>query len=386
MSASLLLNEDQTALRDLVRDFVDKKVVPVASAMERAGTYPAELLPELGSMGVMGMSVPEEYGGSHVDLVSYALVFEELARGWMGLASVVGSSLSGVWLISEYGMDEQKQRYLPDLAAGRTTSGIALTEPSTGSDVKAIQLRAVPDGDGFVLNGTKTMITHARHASPLVVLARTDVSVDPPHRGMSLFLIDLDTPGYTISRDLDKLGHKGVELCELVFDNARVSSTALLGEGAGRGFYQMMSALDRGRIYMAAAATGIAQASLEAAKRYALERSAFGSRIADYQLVKLKFAQMATSIEAARLLTLSAAHAVQTSANASAQAAMAKVFAAETAITASLEAMRVLAGYGYTTEFPVERYFRDAPLMAIGEGTNEILQMLIADHVLGEKP
>lgn len=386
MSASLLLNEDQTALRDLVRDFVDKKVVPAASAMERAGTYPAELLPELGSMGVMGMSVPEEYGGSHVDLVSYALVFEELARGWMGLASVVGSSSSGVWLISEYGTDEQKQRYLPDLAAGRTTSGIALTEPSTGSDVKAIQLRAVPDGDGFVLNGTKTMITHARHASPLVVLARTDVSVDPPHRGMSLFLIDLDTPGYTISRDLDKLGHKGVELCELVFDNARVSSTALLGEGAGRGFYQMMSALDRGRIYMAAAATGIAQASLEAAKRYALERSAFGSRIADYQLVKLKFAQMATSIEAARLLTLSAAHAVQTSANASAQAAMAKVFAAETAITASLEAMRVLAGYGYTTEFPVERYFRDAPLMAIGEGTNEILQMLIADHVLGEKP
>jgi alkylation response protein AidB-like acyl-CoA dehydrogenase len=382
MSSAFLLNEDQIALRDLVRDFVDNKVVPVASELERAGAYPDDLLPELGGMGVMGMSAPEEYGGSHVDMVSYAVVFEQLARGWMGLASVVGSSSSGVWLIAEHGTEEQKQRYLPDLAAGRTTSGIALTEPSAGSDVKAIQLRAVRDGDHYVLNGAKTMITHARHATPLVVLARTDVTAEPPHRGMSLFLVDLDTPGYTVSRDLDKLGHKGVELCELVFDNARVPSSALLGAETGRGFYQMMSALDRGRIYMAAAATGIAQASLDSAKKYALERAAFGRPIADYQLIKLKIAQMATNIEAARLLTISAAHAVQGPEGGSAQAAMAKVYAAETAINASLEAMRVLAGYGYTTEFPVERYFRDAPLMAIGEGTNEILQMLIADQVL----
>lgn len=382
MSSDFLLTEDQIALRDLVRDFVDAKVVPVAAELERQGAYPDELVRGLSGLGVMGMSAPEEYGGAQVDMVSYALVFEELARGWMGLASVVGSSSSGVWLISAYGTEEQKQRYLPDLAGGRATSGIALTEPSTGSDVKAIQLRADRDGDGYILNGSKTMITHARHAAPLVVLARTDVTADPPHRGMSLFLLDRDIPGYSITRDLDKLGHRGVELCELVFDDARVPTVALLGAEPGRGFYQMMSALDRGRIYMAAAATGIAQASLDAAKKYALERSAFGRSIADFQLIKLKIAQMATTIEASRLLTISAAHAVQSPANGSVQAAMAKVYAAETAISSSLEAMRVLAGYGYTTEFPVERYFRDAPLMAIGEGTNEVLQMLIADLVL----
>jgi len=382
VTSSFLLNEDHIALRELVRDFVDNKVVPIASDLERANEYPAHLLAELGAMGVMGMTIPEEYGGSHVDLISYALVFEQLARGWMGLASAVGSSASGAWLIAEYGTEEQKKQYLPDLAAGRTTSGIALTEPSAGSDVKAIQLRAIRDGDHFILNGTKTMITHARHATPLVVLARTDLAADPPHRGMCLFLIDLDTPGYSISRDLNKLGHKGVELCELVFEDARVPASALLGNEPGRGFYQMMSALDRGRIYMAGAAVGIAQASLDSAKRYALERSAFGHRIADYQLIKLKIAQMATTIEAARLLTLNAAHTIESTGRGTAEAAMAKVYAAETAINTSLEAMRVLAGYGYTTEFPVERYFRDAPLMAIGEGTTEILQMLIADHVL----
>jgi alkylation response protein AidB-like acyl-CoA dehydrogenase len=382
---SFPLSEDHRAIRDLVRDFVDREVVPTASERERSGSYPDDLVPQLGTLGVMGMSVPEEYGGSHLDLVSYALVFEELARGWMGLASVVGSSSSGAWLISEYGTGAQKGQYLPALGSGKATSGIALTEPGAGSDVKAIQLRAVPDGDGFVLNGRKTMITHARHADPLVVLARTDASADLPHREMSLFLVEPGVPGYGISRDIDKLGHRGVELCELVFDDARVPESALLGAEPGRGFYQMMSALDRGRIYMAAAATGIAQASLESAVRYAQERSAFGHAIADYQLVKLKIAEMATSVRAARLLTLSAAREIEETGTGSSEAAMAKVFAAEAAIMCSLESMRVLGGYGYTTEFPVERYFRDAPLMAIGEGTNEILRMLVADDVLGNR-
>ena len=380
--ANFAITEEHEALRDVVRQFVNKHVVPTASERDARDEYPDDLLPGLAGLGVLGMSIPEEFGGSHVDMVSYALAFEELARGWMGLASVVGSSASGAWLIAEYGSDAQRQMYLHDLAQGRRTSGIALTEPSAGSDLKAIRLTAKRDGDYYVVSGSKTMITHARHASPLVVLVRTDTTGEIAHRGMSLLLVEPGTAGYTVGRNLRKLGHKGVELCELQFDEARVPVGNLLGDVEGQGFYQMMSALDRGRIYMAGAATGIAQASLEAAAQYAREREAFGQPIGNFQAIKLKLAQMSTNIEAARLLTLNAAHLIEADGRASTETAMAKVFASETAIAASLDAMRILGGYGYTTEFPVERYFRDAPLMAIGEGTNEILQLMIADGVL----
>lgn len=380
--SNFAITEEHEALRDVVRQFVNKHVVPTASERDAKDEYPDDLLPGLAGLGVLGMSIPEEFGGSHVDMVSYALAFEELARGWMGLASVVGSSASGAWLIAEYGSDAQRQMYLHDLAQGRRTSGIALTEPSAGSDLKAIRLTAKRDGDYYVVSGSKTMITHARHASPLVVLVRTDTTGEIAHRGMSLLLVEPGTAGYTVGRNLRKLGHKGVELCELQFDEARVPVGNLLGDVEGQGFYQMMSALDRGRIYMAGAATGIARASLEAAAQYAREREAFGQPIGNFQAIKLKLAQMSTNIEAARLLTLNAAHLIEADGRASTETAMAKVFASETAIAASLDAMRILGGYGYTTEFPVERYFRDAPLMAIGEGTNEILQLMIADGVL----
>jgi alkylation response protein AidB-like acyl-CoA dehydrogenase len=375
------VSEEQQALREVVREFVDRRVIPTACERERRDEYPADLVAGLADLGVMGMSIPEEYGGSELDLISYALVFEELARGWMGLASVVGSSSSGAWLISRYGTAEQKARYLPDLAVGRATSGIAISEPSTGSDVKAIRTHAQHRGDKYIVNGDKTMITHARHAVPLVVLVRTDTTVEAPHRGMSLLLVELDTPGYHIDRDLTKLGHKGVELCELRFDQAEVPEANLLGGEPGQGFHQMMSALDRGRIYIAGAATGIARAAMESATHYAKQRQAFGNPIATYQAVKLKLAKMAMQVEASRLLTLNAAHLMGCRGRASAEAAMAKVFASETAIDSALEAMRTLGGYGYTTEFPVERFYRDAPLMAIGEGTNEILQLLIADEL-----
>ena len=384
--SNFAITEEHEALRDVVRQFVNTHVIPTASERDTRDEYPEDLLPGLAGLGVMGMSIPEEFGGSHVDMISYALAFEELARGWMGLASVVGSSASGAWLIAEYGTDAQKQEYLPELARGRRTSGIALTEPSAGSDLKAIRLAAKRADDHYLVSGSKTMITHARHASPLVVLVRTDTTGEIAHRGMSLLLVEPGTAGYTIGRDLSKLGHKGVELCELQFDKARVPVGNLLGDVEGQGFYQMMSALDRGRIYMAGAATGIARASLEAAAQYAREREAFGQPIGNFQAIKLKLAQMSTNIEAARLLTLNAARLIQAEGRASTEAAMAKVFAAETAIGASLDAMRILGGYGYTTEFPVERYFRDAPLMAIGEGTNEILQLLIADGVLASRP
>lgn len=381
MSEDTALSADRTALRDVVRRFVERDVLPTVAERERNAAYPTDLLPALADMGVLGMSIPAEHGGTELDMVSFALVFEELARGWMGLASVVGSSGSGTWLIAKYGTQEQRETYLPDLAAGRRMSGIALTEPSTGSNLKGIKMTAIRHEDHYLVNGTKTMITQARHADPLVVLVVTDPSSTPSHRGISLLLVERDTPGCLIT-DIGKLGHKGVELCEVSFHDAVVPATHLLGDVEGQGLYQMLSALDRGRIYMAAASVGIAQASLESAARYATQREAFGKVIAEHQAVQLKLAQMAIHVRAARLLTHDAAQSIDAGRPASEGAAMAKVFASETAIECSMEAMRVLGGSGFTLEFPVERYYRDAPLMAIGEGTNEILQLLIAGHVI----
>jgi alkylation response protein AidB-like acyl-CoA dehydrogenase len=379
------ITEDHQALRDVVRRWVDDRVIPTVRDREARNEYPDDLIPELAALGVMGMSIPEEFGGSDVDYVSYGLVFEELARGWMGLASVVGSSSPAAWLIAQYGTTDQKSQLLPDLAQGRRVSAMALTEPSVGSDLKNLATTAVRRGDVYVVNGTKTMITHARHADPLVALVRTDASVTPPHRGMSLLLIDPDTPGYCVGRDMGKLGHKGLELCELSFQDAEVPVANLLGAEEGQGFYQMMSALDRGRIYMAGASIGIARAAYEDAVRYAGERQAFGQAIADFQAVKLKVADMAMQIEAARLLMINAAVATQANGRASTESAMAKVFASEVALKAAMDSMRIHGGYGYTTEFPVERYYRDAALMPIGEGVNDILLLLIADTVMGRK-
>lgn len=377
------ISEEHEALRAAVRDFIDRRVIPTAMEREAKDEYPADLLPELASMGIMGMSVPEEYGGSEVDYVSYGLVFEELARGWMGLASVVGSSASGAWLIAEYGTEKQKRKYLPGLAKGERTSAMAMTEPSVGSDLKNLRVTAVRKRNTYVVNGTKSMITHARRAAPLVALVRTDPKAEPTYRGgMSLLLIEQDTPGYTIGKDIEKLGHKGLECCELTFDNAEVPAENLLGDVEGRGFYQMMSALDRGRIYIAGASIGVARASLEAATRYAKQREAFGNKIGEYQAVKLKLANMALKIEAARLLNINASVKTQTAGRASSESAMAKVFASETAMESSLEAIRIHGGYGYTKEFPVERYYRDAPLLGIGEGMNDILMLTVADDVL----
>jgi alkylation response protein AidB-like acyl-CoA dehydrogenase len=379
------LSKEHEALREVVRQFVDDRVIPTAMEREAKDEYPADLLPELADLGVLGMSIPEEFGGSDVDYISYGLVFEELARGWMGLASVVGSSASGAFLIARYGSGQQKQKYLPELAAGQRMSGIAMTEPSVGTDLKNLRLTAVRRGDVYILNGSKTMITQARHANPLLTLVRTDPAADPPHRGgMSLLLIEPGTPGYVIGRDMKKLGHRGLELCELTFDNAEVPVSQLLGDAEGKGFYQMMSALDRGRIYMAGAGTGIARASLEAAARYAQQREAFGNPLADFQAVKLRLANMALKVDASRLLYINAAAKTQAEGRASAESAMAKVFSSETCLEAAYEAMRIHGGYGFTAEFPIERFYRDAALMPIGEGTNDILMMIVADALLAE--
>ncbi|WP_299561211.1 acyl-CoA dehydrogenase family protein [uncultured Mycolicibacterium sp.] len=378
------LTEDHVQLRNLVQQFVDERVVPTASEREAKDEYPDDLIPELAELGLFGISVPEEYGGSPLDYIGYGLVFEELARGWMGLASLVYTVSSGAYLISSFGTEEQKRRYLPDIAAGRRMSGIALTEPSTGSDLKRIKLTARRDGDNYILNGSKIFITHARHADPLVTLVKTDPNIDPPHHGMSLMLVEQDTPGLRFGSDYEKLGHRGVELCEVLFEDAVVPSANLLGEREGKGLYQMLSALDRGRIYMAAASTGMARAALEHALEYARQREAFGKKIGEHQAIQLKLADMATKVEAARLLYINAAVRTEREGRASAASGMAKIFASEAGMEVVYGAMRVHGGYGYVKEFPLERYLRDSALMTIGEGTNEILRTVVAKDLLAE--
>ncbi|MFC4056896.1 acyl-CoA dehydrogenase family protein [Planomonospora corallina] len=374
------LNDEQRLFRQTLREFVDAEIVPVAPEWERTGRYPAEIVERFKEMGLFGITVPEEYGGLALDRVSFALVFEEIARGWMGVAGVLGSHSLSAWMIAKYGTEEQRKAYLPDLATGARRTGIALTEPGAGTDLQGIATRAVRDGDHYVINGTKTWITNARHADPMPVLVKTSVT-DPAHRGMSLILVEAGTPGYSVSRDLPKLGYKGTETCEVVLEDVRVPVSALLGGVEGRGMQQALSALELGRINIAARAVGVSQCAYDAALEYSRQRRAFGRHISGFQAIQLKLADMATEIQAARLLTYWAA--VRSEAGAvNAEAAMAKYFASETALRTTMEAMRIHGGYGYSQEFVVERLYRDAPLMAIGEGTNDVQRMVIAKSLV----
>ena len=376
------LNEEQRDFQRTMREFVDKEIKPVASEMERSGEYPTEIVDKLKDMGLFGMTIPEEYGGLDLDAVSFAIVFEEIARGWMGIAGTLGSHSLSCWMIAKFGTDEQKAKYLPALATGERRTGVGLTEPDAGSDLQGIRTTAIRDGDHYVVNGRKTWITNARHADPLPVMVKTDPNADPRHKGMSILLIEADTPGYEVLRDIGKLGYKGPESCEVVIDNARVPVENLLGGVEGRGMQQALPALESGRINIAARAVGIAQAAYDAALDYSRDRTAFGQPISDFQAIQLKLADIATNLQAARLLTYWAASEQTAGKRADMQSGMAKYFASEVAINASLEAMRIHGGYGYSTEYVVERLYRDAPLMAIGEGTNDILRMIIAKSLI----
>ncbi|MEU4696360.1 acyl-CoA dehydrogenase family protein [Nonomuraea dietziae] len=370
------LDEDQQLFRATLREFVDKEIVPVASEWERSGRHPAEIVERFKELGLFGMTIPSEYGGLDLDRVSYALVFEEIARGWMGVAGVLGSHSLSAWMINQYGTQTQKERYLPDLASGARRTGIALTEPGAGTDLQGIQTRAERDGEHYVVNGAKTWITNARHADPMPVLVKTS-DERPAHRGLSMLLVEAGTPGYTVSRDLPKLGYKGTETCEITLQDVRVHSDQLLGGVEGRGMQQALSALELGRVNIAARAVGVSQCAFDAALAYAGQREAFGRPIGDFQAIQLKLADMATEIQAARLMTYWAA-----SRSARAEAAMAKYFASEVALRVTMEAMRVHGGYGYSQEFVLERLYRDAPLMAIGEGTNDVQRLVIARDLL----
>ena len=379
------LNEEQTAFKAVLRDFVEKEIKPVANEWERSGRYPTEIVAGLAEMGLFGMTIPEEYGGLGIDMVSFALVFEELARGWMGIAGILGSHSLSCWMINKHGTEEQKKKYLPELATGKRRTGIGLTEPGAGTDLQGIRTTAKREGDEYVINGTKMWITNARYANPLPVLVKTDPNASPAHKGMSVILVEAGTPGFSVSRDIGKLGYKGTESCEVVLDNVRVPVENLLGGVEGRGMQQVLSGLESGRINIAARSVGIAQAAYEAALEYAKNRHAFGQPISEFQAIQLKIATIATQTQAARLMTYWAASKADAGERVDMESGMAKYFASEVAIEASLEAMRIHGGYGYSTEYVVERLYRDAPLMSIGEGTNDIMKTIISKSLVSGK-
>ena len=372
------LSAEQRLLRDTLRDFVDDKIRPVAREWEASGRYPDEIAAGMAEMGLFGLTVPEEYGGMAADMVSLAIVFEEISRGWMGVAGIIGSHSLSCWMIARYGTDEQKSAYLPELATGARRTGIALTEPGAGSDLQGIQTVARRDGDSYVITGRKTWITNARHADPLPVLVKTDPAARPAHAGMSVLLVEAGTPGFEVVRDLPKLGYRGPETCELILDDVRVPSTALLGGEQGRGLQQVLAALETGRVNIAARAVGVAQEAYDQALRYAGQREAFGQKISGFQAVQLKLADMAIKLQGARLMTYWAASKADAGQRNDLESGMAKVYASEVAQECAFTAMQVHGGYGYSQEFTVERLYRDAPLMVIGEGTNDILRTVIA--------
>ena len=376
------LSPDQADFRQTLRDFVARDIKPVAREMELNGVYPAAIVQTMKDMGLFGVNVPATYGGLELDMVSLAIVFEEISRGWMGVAGILGSHSVSCRLIAQSGTEEQRERFLPDLATGARRTGLALTEPDAGSDLQGISTTARRDGDDYVINGRKTWITNARYADPLPVLVKTDPGATPPHKGMSFLLVEKGMPGFEVLRDMGKLGYKGPESCEVLLDDVRVPAANLLGGIEGKGMQQALSALESGRINVAARAVGVAQAAVSAAVNYANQRRAFGQLIGEFQAIQLTLADIATETQAARLLTWWAADQLDRNSRADVQTGMAKMFASEVALRATLAALRVHGGYGYSTEFEVERLYRDAPLMAIGEGTSDILRTVIAKGIL----
>jgi alkylation response protein AidB-like acyl-CoA dehydrogenase len=377
------LSTEERAVVETVRRFVDGEVRPVARDLEHANTYPEHLIEQMKRLGIFGLAIPERYGGTPVSTPCYALVTEELARGWMSLAGAMGGHTVVAKLILAFGTSEQKQRYLPSMATGETRAAMALTEPGGGSDLQAITTtaRRGAAGDGYTVDGAKVWITNARRSQLIALLCKTDPAATPRHTGISILLVE-HGPGLTVTRDLPKLGYKGVESCELVFDNYLAPTDALLGGTEGDGFAQMMTGLETGRIQVAARAVGVGRAAFEDALRYAQERESFGKPIWRHQSIGNYLADMATKLTAARQLVRHAAERLDSGERCDLEAGMAKLFASETAMEITLNAVRVHGGYGYSTEFDVERYFRDAPLMIVGEGTNEIQRNVIAAQLV----
>ena len=368
---------------NMVRDFVRREVRPIADRYDNEDIYPHELVGPMREMGLFGITIPEEYGGMGLDYTTFAMIFEELSKGWMSVSGIIGTHHVLAHVVATGGTEEQKQRFLPRLASGEIRGGLALTEPDAGSDVQGIRTTAVKDGEEYVINGSKMFITNAENGTAFAVLAKTDTAAEPAYRGISCFVVEKPSTGFSVGRHLDKLGYRGIESCELVFEDCRVGADNLVGEVEGRGFRQVMSALETGRINVAARAVGVAEAALDAALRYAQQRKTFGVPIAEHQAIQLMLADMATKVQAARLLTYDAAARKDAGQERiDLEAGMAKLYASEICQQVALDAMRIHGGYGFIKDYPVERYYRDAPLMIIGEGTNEIQKLVIARRLL----
>jgi alkylation response protein AidB-like acyl-CoA dehydrogenase len=363
---------------ETVRRFVAREVAPVASDLEREDRFPADIVEAMRQLGLFGVTIPAAYDGLGLDLPTYVGVIEELAYGWMSLTGIVNTHTMAATLLMQHGSDEQKERWLPLMASGERRGALSLSEPDAGSDTRNISCRATRDGDEYIIRGTKAWVTNGERASIVALAARTD-------EGISAFIVEKEPgssfEGISISRSVGKLGYKGVETVEMAYDDHRIPVTNLVGE-AGRGLSQILGVLEVGRINIAARAVGVARAAFDAALDYAQVRSTFGKPIGDHQAIQLKLADMATHLEAARLLTVNAAESRAAGLRCDVEAGMAKLFASETALEIATEAMRIHGGVGYTTELPVERYYRDAPLMVIGEGTNEIQRLVIARGLL----
>lgn len=381
------LTEEQQAIVETVRDFVNNEVIPVANELEHRDEYPEKIVEQMKEMGLFGLMIPEEYGGLGAALQTYALCIVELARGWMSLSGILNTHFIGAWMIKTYGTDDQRERFLPRMATGEIRAALSMSEPHAGSDVQSIKCRAIRDGDHYVVNGQKMWVTNGLRSGIVMLLAKTEPEADPAYRGMSMFIVE-KTPGaeredgLVVGKNIPKLGYKGVETTELSFSDHRVPAANLLGGDEGEGFKHVMGGIEVGRVNVAARAVGVATRAFEEAIRYAQGRRAFGKPIAQHQAIQFKLAEMATKVEAAKLLMLQAAGKKDEGERSDLEAGMAKLFASEICVEVATDAMRVYGGYGYSEEFVIERLYRDAPFLLIGEGTSEIQKLVIARTLL----
>lgn len=381
------LTDVQKEIVQTVRDFVEKDVIPVANDLEHDDIYPEEIVEKMKEIGLFGLKIPEEYGGLGEPLTTYALVVIELARGWMSLSGILNTHFMAAWQLETFGTEEQKQKFLPRMATGEIRAALSMTEPHAGSDSAAIRCKAIRDGDVYRVTGTKMWVTNGLRSSIVMLMCKTDPDADPPHPGIALLVVEKEAgvnkmPGLEVTPNIEKLGYKGVETTELIFDDYPVPVDNLLGGEEGKGWYHIMAGIEVGRVNVAARAIGVAQRAFEEAIRYAQERETFGRPIAQHQAIQFKLADMATQIEAARLLMMNAAQKKDRGERTDLEAGMAKVFASEMCMFVTTEALRIHGGYGYSKEFTVERLYRDAPFFIIGEGTSEIQKRIIGRQLI----
>jgi alkylation response protein AidB-like acyl-CoA dehydrogenase len=384
------LTDIQAEILAAVRNFTNKEIVPYAQELEHGDIYPAKIVEGMKQMGLFGLTIPEEYGGLGESLLTYALVAEEIARGWMSVSGVINTHFILSYMIGQHGTDAQKQNYLPRMATGEVRGAFSMSEPGLGSDVAAIRSKAVKDGDEYVLSGSKMWLTNGENATLVAFLMKTDEGGDSPYKNLTTFLVDKEPglgevrPGFSIPGRIEKMGYKGIDSTDAVFDGFRIGADAILGGEPGRGFYQMMDGVEVGRVNVAARGCGVAIRAFELAIDYAQTRETFGKPIAEHQAIAFKLAEMATKIEAAHTMMVNAARLKDSGARNDVEAGMAKLLASEYCNEVTQDSFRIHGGYGYSKEYEIERLMREAPFLLIGEGTSEIQKMIISRGLLKE--